>query len=197
MLKDKCQTTIDEALTVANKSQLSAGAIAHIESCLACRRSLEAITALSASVESILPLENNIALKQKIFARLEPAIRNRNTKACHVSSNATKVTPTKNLVSALIVLGTGAALFLAAMVYYLDSSTNNKAAEKQNSGLYLSESKSSSISEPTTPEKKIKGKIVGIDEADKEIFQDGYDGDLRDLEPRKVATQEIPSPIKD
>ena len=75
MLTDKCQAIIDEAITAGGDlTKLSADAVAHIETCLDCRKSLDSIKALKASAVSVIPFAAAPALKSKIASKLESSM---------------------------------------------------------------------------------------------------------------------------
>lgn len=82
MLTDKCQAIIDEAITAGGDlTKLSADAIAHIETCLDCRKSLDSIKALKASAVSVIPFAASPALKSKIASKLESSMTARKAMA--------------------------------------------------------------------------------------------------------------------
>jgi len=81
MLTDKCKAIIDEAMTAGGDlTKLSAEAVAHIESCLECRKSLKAVEAIKASAVSVIPVAS-AALRSKIASNLEASMEARRAMA--------------------------------------------------------------------------------------------------------------------
>ncbi len=82
MLTDKCKAIIDEAMTAGGDlTKLSAEAVAHIESCLECRKSLKAVEAIKASAVSVIPVASAAALRSKIASNLEASMEARRAMA--------------------------------------------------------------------------------------------------------------------
>ncbi len=134
MLTGKCQTVIDEAITAnGNLAKLSAESLAHLESCLECRRSLESIKALEASVKSVIPITAaGLALKSKIASSLEGSMLARS------GSTLAKSAAKSSFGSTPIILSIGLASAVTCGVLCLNN--NNGMTSKpsnENSSTYV------------------------------------------------------------
>ena len=117
MLTDKCNAIIDEAITAGGDlTKLSAEAVAHIETCLECRKSLESIKTLKASAGSVIPVvAADAALKTKIASSLEGAMAARRAASASAAS-------TKTLLGVgSVLLGIGLCGAIACGIICLDN----------------------------------------------------------------------------
>lgn len=185
-MTDECRIILDDALTaVGNGTAMSAKVAAHLETCSECRRSLEAVKALSASAGSVLLIENNTALKQKIAAKLEASMLARKAIAEKTAASSP---------AALALLGLGLAAFLAFGAYSFCSSNQSQASIKTNPNSPVSTITSTSSE---TDQKNLPQNNDQYKEVYQEIFSDGYEGDLRNFEKVKQPTETVPSATKD
>lgn len=186
-MTDECRIILDEALTASeNGVAMSEKVTAHLGTCSECRRSLEAANALSASVGSVLPTEDTTALKLKISKKLEASMQARKAAALKTATSAIPL--------AKIGLSLAAALALGA--YCLGSSNNNQASIKSNQVSSISETNSASSA---TKQNTLPDNIPTQDnEVYREIFSDGYKGDLRNFEKiKQPSSNSVPSATKD
>lgn len=174
MLTDKCRTIIDEALSASqNGTKLSEQASAHIAGCSECRRSIEAINSLQASVGSVLISESNSSLKQKISSKLEAAMQARKaaTLSSTVVAGSTAISSAAKV--ALASIGLAAAAIGSAVI--LNCSSPNKAPVKN-------------AATTITQNSCVKAK---------DVLQKTDGEDLKNPEPIKLDKQKVPSPNKD
>ena len=184
MLSDRCQSVIDEALTaLGNTSKLSKEAIAHIEICPDCRRSLEAIKALKASTPSVIPVVSNLTLKNKIASSLEKQMLARSA----VSSGFSIAKPLTILTPIALVLGIGA---ISSFAFLSNSSKEAEISTELNSQK-LNNQIATDSKKVNFPSSDRQNQDL-YKEVNQELFKDGYQGDLRNFEQEKHLTQTIP-----
>ena len=137
MLTDKCSKILDEALTcLDSNSKMSKEADDHISSCCECRRSLEAVKSLRASVESVLPAEDNENLRIRLSNSLEAAMEKRRASSV-VTAKEVKVSFFDRLN--WYFLSFAAVTAIAVLLVWQFIGNSNPATIKQNHSVMLSQ----------------------------------------------------------
>lgn len=192
MLTEQCKIIIDEAITAGGDlTKLSSEAVAHIETCIECRRSLESIKALKASTASVIPIAS-LALKNKIASSLEGAMQAR--RAASVASTATKAV----IGTGSVILGLGLCGAITCGVVLL--SNNKSYSEMDTSNNRKADSIVAQPKESLSISKKVD--ILSTSEnVNSEISSESSiidnNEDMRNYEPTKKLTQKVPSVLKD
>ncbi|MBQ2594502.1 MAG: hypothetical protein II567_14635 [Candidatus Riflebacteria bacterium] len=190
MLTERCKVIIDEAITAGGDlSKLSPEALAHLETCIECRRSLDSLKALKASSASVIPLAS-LALKTKISSKLARAMEARRAAEASVPT----ATKTSLVAGSLIAcVGMAGAVFLGAVL------SDNKSEISENSSINAdTQIRQVLASEPldinsATSSIKLKNGLS----SDKPLKIGVANEDLRNHEPIKYPTQNVPSSKKD
>lgn len=191
MLAEKCKVIIDEAITAGGDlSKLSPEAVAHLETCIECRRSLESIKALKASSASVIPAAG-LALKSKIAAKLKGAMQAR--QAATAIPSATKAPLKASVLIACLGL-TGAltlGIFLSANKSEIAENSSIKA---NNQSIQSLASESVNIDSASSSENLYNNDKTNSDK----LLKNGKTmEDMRSHEQIKYPTQNVPSAKKD
>ncbi len=185
MLTDKCNAIIDEAITAGGDlTKLSAEAVAHIETCLECRKSLESIKALKASAVSVIPLvAADTALKAKIASNLESVMAARRAASSGVGA-------TKTLLGVgSVLLGVGLCGAIACGVVCLENKSGIASKPIQNN------SNISTVEQVATS--TVKTKVV--DKSEQAVSKVNEMGDNIEIrkpvvyDPEEFVSQTIPA----
>ena len=195
MITAQCQAIIDEAITAGGDlSKLSAEAVAHLETCIECRRSLESIKALKASTTSVIPIAaSSLALKGKIATKLEGAMQARRAA---IASTAAK----SSIGAGSILLGLGLCGAITCGVVFL--SNNKNYSKVDSSGNYQREStiaqKVSSTNIKNSDESGVNENINNIATySELGVSETDCNEDMRNYEPIRTETQRVPSVNRD
>lgn len=192
MLTEQCKIIIDDAITAGGDlTKLSSEAVAHIETCIECRRSLESIKALKASTASVIPIAS-LALKNKIASNLEGAMQAR--RAASVASTATKSV----IGTGSVILGLGLCGAITCGVVLLSNNKNysdmSNSKSQINGSVVSVQKESSSVSRKDDNLSSIENNNSVNASASSLI---GNNENLRNNEPKKNLTQKVPSVLKD
>ena len=192
MLTEQCKIIIDDAITAGGDlSKLSPEAVAHIESCIECRRSLESIKALKASTTSVIPIAASLALKNKIASSLEGAIQAR--RASIASTASKSVIGTGSVILGLSLCGaiTCGVVLLSNNKSYSEMGTSNN---RKGESVVSVQKDSSSVSGKDDGLSSIENNNSVIASESSVI---GNNEDLRNDDPKQNLTQKVPSVLKD
>ena len=190
MLTERCKVIIDEAITAGgNLSKLSPEALAHLETCIECRRNLEAIKALKASTASVIPAAS-LALKSKIASNLELAMQARKTVSAVSSTSKSAIAAG----SVIVCLGLAGTLSLSVLL----SENKNPISDIPNSNNPTTINSTSN--EPIKNNSASSSIEIDSDKISKEntlLKNNRENEDMRSHEPIKYPTQNLPSAKKD
>ncbi|MBP5467678.1 MAG: hypothetical protein J6Z11_00370 [Candidatus Riflebacteria bacterium] len=192
MLTEQCKIIIDDAITAGGDlSKLSPEAVAHIESCIECRRSLESIKALKASTTSVIPIAASLALKNKIASSLEGAMQAR--RASIASTASKSVIGTGSVILGLSLCGaiTCGVVLLSNNKSYSEMGTSNN---RKGESVVSVQKDSSSVSGKDDGLSSIENNNSVIASESSVI---GNNEDLRNDDPKQNLTQKVPSVLKD
>jgi len=191
MLTEKCKVIIDEAITSGgNLTKLSPEALAHLETCVECQRSLGSIKALKASSASVIPLAS-LALKAKISSKLAGAMQARRIAEATASATAKTSLATGSII---IGIGMAGAVFLGAVLSDNKSEITENSLIKEKTRTSQSLASESNEIDPATSSEKLKN--YGL--SSEKLLKIGISNeDMRNHEPIKYPTQSVPSSKKD
>lgn len=193
MLTEQCKIIIDDAITAGGDlGKLSPEAVAHIESCIECRRSLESIKALKASTTSVIPVAASLALKNKIASSLEGAMQAR--RASIASTTVKTVIGTGSVILGLGLCGaiTCGVVLLSNNKSYSEMDTPNN---RKGGSVVSVQKESSSISKKDDNLSSIENNNSVINASESSVI--GNNEDLRNNDPKKNLTQKVPSVLRD
>ena len=190
MLTEKCKVIIDEAISASGDlSKLSPEAVAHIETCIECRRSLDSLKALKASSASVIPVAS-LALKAKISSKLAGAMQARQA-ASTISTTAKTSLKAGALVT---ILGLTGALTLGVLL----SDNKSEVADNSSHNANIQSSQSLASESIDIGSATSSVKLKNSDTASDKLLKNGLSNEnLRSNESINYPTQNVPSSKKD